>query len=158
VCNTAVTSSPSVRSRKRRDPISRPDKIAGEEEGGFDALALLAHLLTASGETSNRSAALYSTRTTLDTAAQVDSVRPLGRSLLALGNMPPWPARPQPWPSTVDEALALPASWHVSERFLRSLGDDPECVQLPLLLILAVRRRVELTPLDAPTVPSTELS
>ncbi|KPV73390.1 uncharacterized protein RHOBADRAFT_55142 [Rhodotorula graminis WP1] len=42
--------------------------------------------------------------------------------------MPLGPARPEPWPSTVEEALALPASWHVNERFLRALasGPDPE--------------------------------
>ncbi|GAA5845243.1 hypothetical protein JCM9279_004814 [Rhodotorula babjevae] len=44
--------------------------------------------------------------------------------------MPLWPARPQPWPSTVEEALKLPASWHVSERFLLALADDPEAFMI----------------------------
>ncbi|BGP43574.1 ferric-chelate reductase Frp1 [Rhodotorula kratochvilovae] len=48
--------------------------------------------------------------------------------------MPLWPARPDPWPSTVEEALALPAHWHVSERFLEIHASNPDPERRALLI------------------------
>ncbi|GAA6050870.1 hypothetical protein JCM3770_005748 [Rhodotorula araucariae] len=48
--------------------------------------------------------------------------------------MPLWPARPVPWPSTVEQALALPAYYHVSERFLEIHASNPDPERRALLI------------------------
>ncbi|GJN94412.1 hypothetical protein Rhopal_007492-T1 [Rhodotorula paludigena] len=40
--------------------------------------------------------------------------------------MPLWPAHPEPWPDTVEAALALPASWSVSEAFVKLHAGSPD--------------------------------
>lgn len=45
--------------------------------------------------------------------------------------MPLWPAHPEPWPDTVEAALALPASWSVSEAFVKLHAGSPECALSP---------------------------